>query len=201
MNVAPCLTTDRLILRRWLPADVDPFAELNADPEVMRFMPKRLTRDEVEALITRIETHFDRHGFGLWAVELRTTGDFIGFIGLNIPRFAAPFLPTVEIGWRLAQRFWGHGYATEGAIAALRFGFENLSLPEIVAFTAQINQRSIAVMERLGMKRNPDDDFDHPALPPGHSLQRHVLYRLTPVDFLARDCWVLSRENATKKEA
>ena len=165
---------------------MEPFAQLNADPEVMRFFPRRLTPGEVEALVTRIETHFDHHGFGFWAVESRTTGELIGLTGLSIPSFAAPFMPTVEIGWRLARRFWGHGYATEGAIAALRFGFENLDLPEIVAFTAQVNGRSIAVMERLGMKRYPDDDFDHPALPPGHPLQRHVLYRLTPVDFLAK---------------
>jgi ribosomal-protein-alanine N-acetyltransferase len=165
------------MLRRWLPQDLAPFAQLNADPEVMRFFPQPLTVTEVEALITRIETHFDRHGFGFWAVELRTTGDFIGCIELNIPTFDAPFTPTVEIGWRLARRFWGQGYATEGAIAALGFGFDVLNLWEIVAFTAQINQRSIAVMERIGMHRNPEDDFDHPALPSGHHLQRHVLYR------------------------
>jgi len=183
MNLSPCLKTDRLILRRWLPSDIEPFAALNADPEVMRFFPKVLTRTEVEALIGRFEDHFDRHGFGLWAVELKITGELIGFIGLNIPSFNAPFMPTVEIGWRLAKDFWGQGYATEGAIAALRFGFEDLDLPEIVAFTAKVNQRSIAVMERLAMKRNPDEDFDHPALPAGHPLQRHVLYRLTKAEF------------------
>ncbi len=184
MNLSPCLNTDRLILRRWLPADLEPFAQLNADPEVMRFFPRLLTPVEVDALIGRIENHFDRHGFGFWAVELKRTGELIGFIGLNIPTFSAEFMPTVEIGWRLARRFWGQGYATEGAIAALQFGFEDLNLPEIVAFTAQINWRSIAVMERLAMQRNPDDDFDHPALAKGHPIQRHLLYRLTRADFL-----------------
>jgi RimJ/RimL family protein N-acetyltransferase len=183
MNVAPQLITDRLILRRWLPEDVEPFAQLNADPEVMRFLPQRLTRCEVEALITRIESHFDRHGFGLWAAQLRSTEDFIGFIGLNIPTFNAPFMPTVEIGWRLAQHFWGQGFATEGAIAALQFGFKDLELPEIVAFTTKTNRRSIAVMERLAMQHHPDNDFDHPGLPASHPLQRHVLYRLNRANF------------------
>lgn len=177
MNLSPLLSSDRLILRWWLASDREPFAQLNADPEVMRFFPSPLTRTESDALIDRIECHFADHGFGLWAVALKQSQEFIGFIGLNRPTFPANFMPAVEVGWRLARRFWGQGYATEGAITALDFGFKTLNLPEIVAFTAQVNHRSIAVMERLGMTRNPADDFDHPVLPMGHPLQRHVLYR------------------------
>jgi RimJ/RimL family protein N-acetyltransferase len=172
------LETERLLLRPWSAADHAPFAQLNRDPEVMRYFPKLLTAEESDAIIQRIENHFADHGFGFWAVELKQTQQFIGFIGLNIPSFSAPFTPTVEIGWRLAQQFWGQGLATEGAIASLGYGFCQLQLPEIVAFTAKINHRSIAVMERLAMTCNPEDDFDHPALPAHHPLQRHCLYRL-----------------------
>ena len=126
---------------------------------------------------TRIREHFDRHGYGLWAVEVPGVADFIGFVGLAVPRFESHFTPCVEIGWRLAREHWGRGYATEAAHAALEFGFLDLALNEIVSFTATTNRRSRAVMERIGMTRSPDDDFDHPSLPEGHPLRRHVLYR------------------------
>ncbi|WP_227023385.1 GNAT family N-acetyltransferase [Actinomadura rubrobrunea] len=179
MSSAPELTTPRLRLRRWRDSDRPAFADLNADPQVMRYFPAALTRAESDALIDRIETHFDRHGFGLWAIEHTATGAFLGFTGLSTADFHAHFTPAVEIGWRLARHAWGRGYATEAARSALAHGFTAAGLSEIVSFTAVPNQRSQAVMRRLGMTRDPRDDFDHPALPAGHPLRRHVLYRLT----------------------
>ncbi len=170
------LHTNRLILRRWQPADRDAFARLNADPRVMEFYPSVLTRAESDAGADRIERHFEERGFGLWAVELPDVAPFIGFVGLQVPRFAAHFTPCVEIGWRLDPEFWGRGYATEGARAALAFGFEILQLDEIVAMTVPANRRSRAVMERLGMTRDPKDDFDNPLVE--GVLKRHVLYRI-----------------------
>jgi RimJ/RimL family protein N-acetyltransferase len=173
------LQTDRLRLRRWLPADRVPFAALNADPRVMEHFPAVLSREASDALATRIEAHFDRHGFGLWALEIPTVASFAGFVGLAVPGFEAHFTPCVEVGWRLASAYWGRGYATEGARAALTFGFRSLALREIVSFTVPGNVRSRQVMERIGMARHPADDFDHPALPEGHRLRGHVLYRIS----------------------
>lgn len=170
--------TDRLRLRRWLPADRDPFAALNADPQVVEYLPAALSREESDAVAARIEAHFDQHGFGLWAVEILQVAPFAGFVGLAVPRFEAHFTPCVEIGWRLAAPYWDRGYATEGARAALAFGFEALGLGEIVSFTVPDNLRSRRVMERIGMIHNPADDFDHPALTEGHRLRHHVLYRI-----------------------
>ncbi|NET38211.1 MAG: GNAT family N-acetyltransferase [Cyanothece sp. SIO1E1] len=172
------LQTQRLRLRSWQQSDREPFAQLNADAEVMKYFPATLSRSESDALVERIERHHRAHGFGLWAVEVLSTAAFIGFVGLNVPTFQAHFTPTIEVGWRLARAFWGKGYATEAARSAINYGFEVVGLNEIVAFTAQSNLRSIAVMRRLGMTYQPADDFDHPSLPSGHALQRHVLYRL-----------------------
>jgi RimJ/RimL family protein N-acetyltransferase len=173
------IRTERLILRRWRDTDLEPFARLNADPEVMAHLPALLDRAASDALAKRIREHFERHGFGLWAVEAPGVAPFLGFVGLSIPRFTAAFTPCVEVGWRLARGYWGKGYATEAARAALDVGFVNVGLDEIVSFTVPANGRSIAVMQRLGMTRDPADDFDHPSLPPDHPLRRHVLYRLT----------------------
>ena len=169
----------RLILRRWRDEDLEPFAAINADPAAMRFMPGVMTREETRALVARIEEHHKVHGFGIWALEAPGVAAFVGFLGLQNVGFEAPFTPAVEIGWRLAPAFWGKGYATEGARAALRFGFENLNLDQIVSFTVMANKPSWSVMERLGMVRDADGDFDHPRLPVGHQLRRHVLYRMT----------------------
>jgi RimJ/RimL family protein N-acetyltransferase len=169
------LRTPRLILRRWLPEDRVPFAAMNADPRVMQFFPAPLTPDESDNLLARIEAHFDQHGFGLWAVEVPGTASFAGFIGLSTPRFDAPFTPCVEIGWRLAARYWNLGFATEGARAALSYGFEVLKLNEILAFTVPDNVRSLRVMEKIGMA--PIGEFDHPLVSDGCRLKRHVLYR------------------------
>jgi RimJ/RimL family protein N-acetyltransferase len=173
------LSSARLRLRRWRDEDREPFAALNADPRVMEFFPGTLSRAESDALVDRIEAHFDKHGFGAWAIEVPGVAGFVGFTGLSVPRFEAPFMPCVEVGWRLPVEHWGKGYASEAARLALSYGFETLDLPEIVSFTAATNRRSTAVMERLGMRRDPADDFDHPALPEGHRLRRHVLYRLS----------------------
>jgi ribosomal-protein-alanine N-acetyltransferase len=171
------LHTDRLLLRHWRPEDRAPFAAMNADPEVMEHFLAPLTRAESDAFVDRIEGVFAERGFGLWAVEVRATGEFIGFTGLSVPSFEAHFMPAVEIGWRLARPAWGHGYASEAARRALRAGFDDYGLPEVVSFTAVTNVRSQAVMRRIGMTHDPADDFDHPRLPPGDRLQRHVLYR------------------------
>lgn len=172
------LRTERLLLRRWRTEDRAPFAELNADPEVAQYLGGPLTAAASDELVDRIERTFAARGFGLWAVEVTATGAFVGFTGLSVPSFEAHFTPAVEVGWRLARSAWGHGYATEAARAALRYGFTAAGLTEIVSFTAAANTRSRAVMERLGMTRDPADDFDHPRLATDHALHRHVLYRL-----------------------
>jgi RimJ/RimL family protein N-acetyltransferase len=172
------LATDRLRLRPWRPSDLAPFAAINADPRVMEFFPKRLDRSESDAVAARIGEHFERHGFGPWAIEVPNSADFIGFVGLSVPRFEAHFTPCVEVGWRLAYDHWGRGYATEAARAVVEFGFRRLGLDEIVSFAVPANKRSRRVMERLGMTHRPEEDFDHPMIPEGHPLRRHVLYRL-----------------------
>jgi RimJ/RimL family protein N-acetyltransferase len=177
--MVPELSTARLRLRGWREEDLAPFAALNADPRVMEHFPGVLDRVESDALVAHFRDHFDRHGFGLWAVEVSGVAPFVGFVGLAIPSFQAHFTPCVEIGWRLAAEFWGRGYASEAAASALTFGFETLSLDEIVSFTAPGNLRSRRVMGRLGMTRSPSDDFEHPSFPPEHPLRPHVLYRMT----------------------
>lgn len=171
------IDTPRLRLRQWRAADRAPFAALNADPRVMEHFPSTLDRAASDAIAERCETLIAERGWGFWAVERRDSGDFIGFVGLNVPTAALPFAPCVEIGWRLAHAAWGQGLASEAARAALTTGFETLGLAEIVSFTALSNRRSQAVMERLGMRRT-SEDFDHPVLPEGHPLRRHCLYRL-----------------------
>lgn len=177
--------TARLLLRGWRDADRDPFAAMNADPAVAELLGQALDRRASDALVDRIEAHWAREGFGLWAVERLDTGLFIGFTGFARPSFEAHFTPAVEVGWRLAHAAWGHGFATEAGRAALEFGFETLGLAEIVSFTASGNVRSRAVMERLGMHRDPAEDFDHPRIAPGDPLRRHVLYRLGRADWEA----------------
>jgi ribosomal-protein-alanine N-acetyltransferase len=175
----PVMETDRLIVRSWRDGDLVPFAALNADPQVTRYLPARLTRVQSDALATQIRARQAAQGFGYWALELKHGAPFIGFAGVNRAPFEARFTPAVEIGWRLAHEYWGRGYATEVATAVLAYGFAALGVPEIVSFTAPENCRSRAVMERLGMTRDPHGDFDHPSLPRGHRLSRHVLYRIS----------------------
>ena len=181
------LTTSRLLLRRWKNSDREPFAALNADARVMQFLPHPLTAGESDSLVDRIETHFREHGFGLLAAELRETGAFIGYIGLAVSRFVASFTPCVEMGWRLAAEHWNRGLATEGARAVLRHAFEALKLDELVSFTVPANRASRRVMEKLGMVHSPAEDFDHPNLPEGHPLRRHVLYRINRPSWMRRE--------------
>lgn len=173
------LSTERLILRRWKADDLEPFAQICADPSVMEFYPKPLTFQEARAAVERIEAQFEADDFGLWALEVQKTGEFIGYVGLSRPSFHTHFTPCVEIGWRLARKHWGSGLATEAAREALQDGFERIHLKEIVSFTALINKRSIKLMERIGMIRNPEDDFLHPSLADGDRLKPHVLFRLS----------------------
>ena len=172
------LLTERLVLRRFNAGDHDAMAALNADPVVMEHLPGVMMRADTLEGFARIDAHFAAHGFGLWAVEVCGGPQCIGFVGLMRPSFSAPFMPCVEIGWRLARTAWGHGYATEAARAALHAGFTQLGLLEIVSFTVPANVRSRRVMERIGMQRDTSADFDHPRLPEGHPLRRHVLYRI-----------------------
>lgn len=179
------LETARLRLRPWTAADREPFAAMNADPAVMEFFPAPLAREASDAMVDGFMRGIDERGWGNWAVELREGGDFIGFIGISIPKRTYAFSPCVEVGWRLAKPYWGHGYASEGAREALRFGFEHAGLDEIVSFTALLNVRSQKVMQRIGM-RNANEDFRHPALPEGHALQPHCLYRITRPQWAGR---------------
>jgi RimJ/RimL family protein N-acetyltransferase len=179
-NIAPAeLETPRLRLRSWRDEDLAPFAAMNADAEVMRYFPKPLSRRSSDALAALIRGNMAKHGWGLWAVDVKAGPSFAGFVGLAIPTFKAKFMPAVEIGWRLSRDCWGRGFATEGAQAALAFAFGRLNLAELVSFTVSGNQRSRAVMERLGMTHNAAEDFDHPMIAAGSPVRRHVLYRLT----------------------
>jgi RimJ/RimL family protein N-acetyltransferase len=172
------IRTERLLLRRWRDEDRAPFAAMNADVRVVEHLPGPMSREQSDALVDRIEANFASRGFDVFAVEVAATGEFAGFVGLTVPRFEAAFTPCVEIGWRLAPGLWGRGYATEAARASLAFGFERLALAEVVSFTVPANLRSRRVMERIGMTHDPREDFDHPVLPEGHRLRRHVLYRI-----------------------
>lgn len=186
MSTGPQLETERLTLRRWRTEDLAPLAAMNADPEAMELVSAPLSRTQSEALVERIESCFDTRGYGLWAVEEQATASFAGFVGLSPVGSELPFGPAVEVGWRLAHRFWGRGYATEAASAAVSFGFAERDLAEIVSFTAQVNRRSRAVMERLGMHRDPAEDFEHLSLAETDPLRSHVLYRLSRSRWRAR---------------
>ena len=177
--MTPRLVTDRLVLRGWREDDKPAYAALNGDPEVMRHFPSTLTAEQSDEMVDRMAKRWEDHGHGLWAVEVRDTGAFIGFVGLAAPSWTMPFTPCIEVGWRLSRDAWGHGYAPEGAIAALRWGFEQLDPPgdEFVSFTTTLNAKSRRVMEKVGLTHDPADDFDHPMLPDWHE-RRHVLYRI-----------------------
>ncbi|HET7727951.1 MAG TPA: GNAT family N-acetyltransferase [Candidatus Limnocylindrales bacterium] len=180
------IRTDRLLLRRWRESDREPFAALNADPVVREYLQGTIVRARSDAQIDAIEAHWDAHGWGLWAIEVPGTAPFVGYAGLWPADFVTGH-PMVEVGWRLAREHWGHGYATEAARAALRFGFEKLGLDEIVSFTVPANVRSIRVMERIGLVRDATRDFDHPRVDPVAypQLVRHVLYRMTRTEWPA----------------
>ena len=182
MTSVVTLRTERLLLRPWRDSDRAPFAAMNADPKVMEHFPAVSTREESDAAVDRIVARMEQQGFGLWAVELPGLAAFVGFIGLNRADAILGY-PAVEIGWRLAAQHWGRGYATEGARASLAHAFDSLDLDEVVSFATTANDRSRHVMEKIGMTRRPEDDFDHPNVPPAWKGRRHVLYRIT------RDQW------------
>lgn len=179
------IETARLKLRDWLDADAEPYAALNADPRVMEFFPAALTRAESDAQMAAIRAYIAGHGYGLYAAEETASGRFIGFVGLSPASFEAHFTPAIEIGWRLARSAWGQGYATEAARAVVDHAFGPLRLEALVSFTAEWNQRSQRVMQKIGMTRDAADDFLHPRLPADHKLSRHVLYRLRRTDWHA----------------
>ena len=176
------LRTERLILRPWRDDDLEPFAALNADPEVMRYFRGTLEREQSDIMARRLGELIDERGWGLWAVEVSGGAPFIGFIGLHPIPFEAHFTPAVEVGWRLAKDHWGRGYAPEGARAALDHAFNELELDEVVSMTTAGNLPSQRVMQKLGMTRDPRDDFEHPRLPAGDPIRPHVLYRLRRTD-------------------
>jgi len=173
------LRTERLLLRRWRESDLEPWAAMNADPEVREYLGQVMTREQSDASVAAFQAEFDERGYGWWAVEVQATGEFVGFAGLDD---VEPGLPVtgVEIGWRLARSSWGHGYATEAARATLGIGWDVLGLHEILAITTATNHRSQAVMRRLGMTRDPADDFEDSSVPEASPLRHHVIYRLTP---------------------
>ncbi len=178
------IPTERLILRHWKKSDLKPFAAMNADPNVREYFPNLLTPNESDESVTIYQNEIEEKGFGLWVVELKSNGDFLGMCGLHNVAFQSHFTPCVEIGWRLAASHWGKGYATEAAQESLRFAFEQLNLPEVVAFTATENWRSRRVMEKLSMHRNADDDFDHPKIEHPHPHRKQVLYRILKSEWL-----------------
>jgi RimJ/RimL family protein N-acetyltransferase len=175
----PHIETERLLMREWRDSDRAPYAELNGDPEVMRHFPSTLTPQQSDEMIDRMVAAWHDRGHGLWAVERRDTGEFIGFVGLTPPSWQASFTPCVEVGWRLGKQHWGNGFAPEAATAALSWGFANVDLPDdrIVSFATEANVNSRRVMHKIGMTHDPNDDFDHPLLP-DWAGRRHVLYKI-----------------------
>lgn len=178
------IETNRLNLRTWGIADADPYFQINQDPKVIERLPGPLTIAQVKDFITRANKQQDQKGYTLWAVELKETGEIMGFTGLNYTDWGSLFTPAVEVGWRLGSQYWGKGYATEAAKASLEYGFTQCDLKEIVSFTVPENLRSIRLMERIGLKRDVNGDFTHPKLPADHPLSQHILYRLSVEAYL-----------------
>lgn len=179
------LNTDRLLLRQWRESDREPWAALCADPEVMEFLSSSRDRATSDLAIDRWRSRIEEQGWSFWAVERKGTGAFIGMAGLQVPAAPHPYLPCTEIGWRLARAHWGHGYASEAAMRVLDFAFTSLLLQDVVASTAVANQRSSAVMQRIGMS-GPEATFVHPGVPEGSPLRQHVLYRISNVSHAAQ---------------
>jgi len=178
------IETERLILRTWKEEDADLYFQINQDPKVIELLRGPLTMEQVNDFILAMNQHQDKHGYTLWAVELKETAELLGFIGLNYTDWGSHFTPAVEVGWRLGSQYWGKGYATEGAKSALDYGFKKCGLKEIVSFTVPANVRSIRVMEKIGLKHDLNGNFAHPKLPADHPLSQHILYRLSACEYL-----------------
>jgi ribosomal-protein-alanine N-acetyltransferase len=177
--------SDRLGFRLWKDEDYEPFAKMNANPVVMKYFPRTLTKEQSDQFIGRIMNHFKEHGYGLWAVEIKDTGEFIGYLGFYTATFEAEFTPCVEIGWRLDNKFWNKGYATEGAKRCLDYGFKSLGFQEVFSFTSLLNKPSVNVMKKIGLKEHRT--FLHPALCEGHPLREHVLYKIDKETYLRKE--------------
>ncbi len=178
MKKRKTLESDRIILRQWKDSDIPVFAELNADSEVMRYFPETRTEQQTRDMVSVVSAGINKTGWGFWAAELKKSGEFIGFVGLNAAPADLPFSPCVEVGWRLHRKYWGNGYATEAGKISLAYAFEQLELNEVVSFTTQSNVKSRRVMERLGMK-NTGRNFKYPDVPADHPLSEHVLYSIS----------------------
>lgn len=181
------IETERLILRTWTEKDADPFFHINQDPKVIEYLLGPLTLEEVNNFLSRLNAQFEKKGYTLWAVELKESGELLGFVGLNYTDWKSHFTPAVEVGWRLGSQYWGKGYATEAATASLDFAFNTMGLDEIVSFTVPNNKRSIGVMEKIGMKRDIKGDFKHPKLSDDHPISLHVLYRISKESYLKKN--------------
>ncbi len=196
------IETERLYLRTWSLGDAEPYWAINQDPKVIEFLGGPLTMEQVNQTITAVNLQQEKLGFSLWAAELKSTAELIGYIGLNstdfLEPYGAPFTPAVEVGWRLGSQYWGNGYATEGARAALGFGFNTIGLAEIVSFTVPMNYRSIRVMEKIGLQRDWNGDFRHPKLALEHPLSQHILYRLKKVDCLDKSLRACSNKSGIR---
>lgn len=179
------LNTERLLLRQWQQSDYQPFAELNASARVMAHFPSTLSRAESDEAADRYTDFIEQHGWGFWAAELKETGEFIGFIGISSPALKLPFSPCIEIGWRLSERFWGFGYATEGALASLEYAFTHVDTDEVVSMTTTTNTNSEKVMQRIGMQ-NSHENFLYPTMDPEHELAEHLLYKISRQQWLNR---------------
>ncbi len=178
------IETERLILRTWKKEDAEKYFQMNQDPKVIELLRGPLTMEQVIDFISAVNNHADKHGYALYAAELKATSELIGFIGLNYIDWESHFTPAIEIAWRLGSQYWGKGFATEGAKASLEYGFKQCTLKEIVSFTVPANTRSIRVMEKIGLNRDVHGDFAHPQLPADHRLSQHILYRLTQDEYM-----------------
>jgi RimJ/RimL family protein N-acetyltransferase len=186
MEASLDLESERVLLRQWVESDVPSFVQLNSDPKVMQYFPQALTEQESRGFVSVMSSVIDENGWGFWAAELKSSGDFIGFVGLNIPRTILPFSPCVEVGWRLHKEYWGNGYATEGGRVSLAYAFECMKIDEVVSFTTKSNYKSRKVMERLGME-NTGENFKYPDIPNEHPLSEHVLYKISKAQWSKGD--------------
>ena len=179
------LETERLVLRTFQEDDADTMISINQDKKVMQFFPSAPDEEETIAFIDKVIVHQEQYGFSLYAVEIKKTGEMIGFVGLFTATFKAHFTPATEIGWRLSSKYWNQGYATEAAKAVLDYAFNERKLDEVVSFTSMLNKPSIRIMQKIGLHTSSEDDFDNPNVPADSPLVKHVLYKLKRSEYLS----------------